>query len=98
MRNVVSMLRDSDSDLRDSAYKTVTALAQYGEFLFRQRDSWSDFISEDVRMATFTPETMQNIVLMLEDSELFMRRVALETLIALAQYSQFLCSPELSTI
>jgi hypothetical protein len=63
-------------------------------FSVLQRDSWSDFLPEDVRMATFTPDTMQNVLSMLGDLQLFVRRVALETLTALAQYGQFLCSPE----
>jgi hypothetical protein len=41
-------------------------------------------------MATFTPDTMQNVLSMLGDLQLFVRRVALETLTALAQYGQYL--------
>jgi hypothetical protein len=45
-------------------------------------------------MATFPSETMQKVMSMLGDLELFVRCVAFETLTTLAQYGQFLCSPE----
>jgi HEAT repeat protein len=90
LQQLVTLLTDAESRVRQSALQTIVSLARYGEVQPLRFQSSTDLQSENVRQIISTPEIGQKISAMLGDPDQLVQQAAMEAVGSLAKYGRII--------